>query len=186
MARATGEMTVAQLERELEKKKDRLTSLMKRRNSLLNDLSKVERQIQEIGGRDASMIPARRKRPKNKQSLRAYVVEILSRNKKGLTIGELHDRVAKTDYKSRSANFKNVLYQTLYNTDDIVHNKESGPVRSQGLTTATVNDHRVRGIRWLSVRGRTASSAGTLDFGMQCCRPDGVAAAARVSSTCLK
>ena len=132
MAKATGEMTVAQLEKELEKKRVRLTTLMKRRNSLLNDLSKVERQIQEIGGRDPSLTPARRKRPKNKKSLRAYVLEILSRNKKGLTIGELHDRVSKTDYKSRSANFKNVLYQTLYNSDEIVHNKETGRYALKG------------------------------------------------------
>ncbi|REJ85683.1 MAG: hypothetical protein DWQ34_28490 [Planctomycetota bacterium] len=119
-------MTVAQLEKALEKKRDRLATLVKRRETLLNDLSKVEQQIQDVGGRDPSLTPVRRKRPKNKKSLRAYVVEILSRSKKGLTIGELHDRVTQTDYKSRSTNFKNVLYQTLYNTDEIVHDKQTG------------------------------------------------------------
>jgi len=127
MARTAGEMSVAQLERQLEKKRDRLTKLTRRRDKLLRDLSKVEEQIREISGRDVSEVgTTRRRRPKNKQSLRAYVVEILSRSKKGFTIGELEERVLQTDYKSRSTNFKNVLYQTLYNTDEIVHEKESG------------------------------------------------------------
>ena len=127
MARTAGEMTVAQLERQLERKRERLADLTRQRDKLLNELAKVEGKIQEVGGRDVSQKRTRRRRrPRNKKSLRGYVTEILSRSKKGRTLSELNDRVAKTDYKSRSANFKNVLYQTLYNTDEIVHDKESG------------------------------------------------------------
>lgn len=127
MARTAGEMTVAQLERQLERKRERLADLTRQRDKLLNELAKVEGKIQEVGGRDVSeKRTRRRRRPRNKKSLRAYVTEILSRSTKGLTISKLNNRVAKTDYKSRSTNFRNVLYQTLYNTDAIVHDKESG------------------------------------------------------------
>jgi hypothetical protein len=37
-----------------------------------------------------------------------------------------------TGYKSGSSNFKNVLYQTLYNDSKIVHDRKTGNYRLKG------------------------------------------------------
>ena len=128
MAKVVKEMTVAQLELALQRKKGRLDSLVGRREKLQRQLDRVERMITEIGGRGAAEGDKRskRRRPKNKQSLRSIVLDLLGRNKKGLSISELHERVEGAGYKTRSRNFRNVLYQCLYNTDGISHEKETG------------------------------------------------------------
>jgi len=128
MAKVVKEMTVAQLEQALQKKKGRLDALVGRREQLQRQLDKVERSIEDIAGRGAMEgdLRKRRKRPKNAQSLRAIVLDLLTKNKKGLSISELHERVEGTGYKTRSRNFRNVLYQCLYNTEGISHEKETG------------------------------------------------------------
>lgn len=135
MARAAGEMTLAQLERALEKKRTKLDDLHSRRDSLQQQLAKVESQIAGIAGRAGAGgggVRKRRKRPKNAQSLKAYVNDILGRNKKGLTLAELHEKLEQTDYRSRAQNFRNVLYQCLYNSDDIQQDKSTGKYALKG------------------------------------------------------
>ncbi len=134
MAKMSGEMTLAQLERALEKKRSRLEDLESRRSSLQQQLAKVEAQISGISGRGAGSggVRKRRKRPRNAQSLKDYVKDILSRNKKGLTLAELHEKLEQTDYKSRARNFRNVLYQCLYNSDDVQQDKSSGKYALKG------------------------------------------------------
>lgn len=134
MAKMSGEMTLAQLERALEKKRSRLEDLESRRSSLQQQLAKVEAQISGIAGRGAGSggVRKRRKRPRNAQSLKDYVKDILSRNKKGLTLAELHEKLEQTDYKSRARNFRNVLYQCLYNSEDVQQDKSSGKYALKG------------------------------------------------------
>lgn len=128
MARPSRELTLAQLERALEKKRSRLQLLQSRRETLQQQLARVESQIAGIAGRGAAPggVYKRRKRPKNAQSLRAYVTDVLTRNKKGLTLAELHEKIAETGYKSKARNFRNVLYQCLYNSDDVQLDKSTG------------------------------------------------------------
>jgi hypothetical protein len=129
MAKVVKEMTVAQLELALQRKKRRLDSLIGRREKLQRQLDRVERMIGDIAGRgaaDGDTRTKRRRRPKNKRSLRSLVLDLLTKNKKGLSISELHERVEGAGYKTRSRNFRNVLYQCLYNTDGISHEKETG------------------------------------------------------------
>ncbi len=127
MAKVVKEMTVAQLEQALDKKRTKLDTLLGRREQLQKQLDRVDKQIQGLAGRvPLEGVPRRRRRPKNDRSLRAVVLDLLTRNKKGLSISELHERVEETGYKSRSNNFRNVLYQCLYNTEGIVHEKETG------------------------------------------------------------
>lgn len=129
MPKTPREMTVAQLERALEKKRSRLEMLTTKREHLQRLLARTEAQITSLAGRaaaDGGTVRRRRKRPKNTQSLRACVLDLLSRSKKGLTIAELHDRVQAAGYKSKSRNFRNVLYQCLYNADEVSQDKETG------------------------------------------------------------
>lgn len=121
-------MTLAQLERALEKKRTRLEDLQSRRESLQQQLARVEGQIAGIAGRGAGPggVRKRRKRPRNAQSLRSYVEDVLSRNKKGLTLAELHSKIEETGYKSKARNFRNVLYQCLYNSDNVQLDKSTG------------------------------------------------------------
>jgi hypothetical protein len=128
MARTARELTLAQLERALEKKRSRLQILQSRRDTLQQQLARVEGQIAGIAGRGTGPggVRKRRKRPKNAQSLKAYVSDVLSRNKKGLTLAELHAKIEDTGYKSRARNFRNVLYQCLYNSNDVQLDKATG------------------------------------------------------------
>jgi energy-converting hydrogenase A subunit M len=121
-------MTVAQLEQALLKKKGKLESLLTRREKLQRQLDKVQRQIDGIAGRstEGGLRRRKRRRPRNTNSLRAIVMDLLAKSKKGLSISELHERVEQTGYRTRSKNFRNVLYQCLYNTDGIAHEKETG------------------------------------------------------------
>ncbi len=54
------------------------------------------------------------------------MVEILGRTKKGLTLAELGQKVLDAGYKSSSSNFRNVLYQCVYNTKDVYHDESTG------------------------------------------------------------
>ncbi len=134
MPRVVKEMTVAELEKALTTKRGKLEKLLGRREKLQRDLERVERQIRGLAGRVAGegKVRRRRRRAKNEKSLKTYVTELLTRNKKGLTMAELQDRVLEGGYKSRSRNFRNVLYQTLYNTSGISHDKETGRYLLQG------------------------------------------------------
>ncbi|MGE3314371.1 MAG: hypothetical protein AB7O26_04585, partial [Planctomycetaceae bacterium] len=118
----------ADLEKLLNKRRSVLDALTSRRDKLQKDLEKVERRIVSLEGRSgaAGSLKARRKRPKNSQSLAAVVEEVLSRSKNGLPLAELSEKVLATGYKSGSSNFKNVLYQCLYNSPNFVHDSESG------------------------------------------------------------
>ena len=51
MAKTTGDMTLAQLEKALEKKRTRLDKLQSQRASLQQQLARVEAQISGIAGR---------------------------------------------------------------------------------------------------------------------------------------
>lgn len=128
MAKVVQEMTVAQLEQALHKKKGKLESLLTRREKLQRQLDKVQRQIDGLAGRstEGGMRRRKRRRARNAKSLRMIVMDLLGKSKKGLSISELRERVEQTGYRSRSKNFNNVLYQCLYNTDGIAHEKETG------------------------------------------------------------
>lgn len=128
MARVAGDLSVADLERLLNKRRTTLEALTSKRDKLQRDLEKVERRIVSLEGRGGASVgvKVRRKRPKNSQSLAAVVEEVLSRSKSGLPLHELSEKVLATGYKSGSSNFKNVLYQCLYNSPSFVHDSESG------------------------------------------------------------
>jgi hypothetical protein len=131
MSRTQAGFSVADLERILEDRKTQLQDLAKRRDQAQKELDKLDAEIQDLVGPGGNVgrFRKRRRRVKNEMSLRAVVLEILGKNKKGFTLADLAEKVSETGYKSASRNFRNVLYQCLYNTDGIVHDDSTGCYR---------------------------------------------------------
>jgi hypothetical protein len=136
MSRTTSELSVAELEKLLSGKKSQLEILLRRRAHLAAELSDIEQKISSVEGRRSNgSVPARRAgagkrrrmlRPKNDRSLKEVVVELLTENRKGLGLDELSKKVLETGYKTSSTNFKNTLYQCLYNAENIALDKKNG------------------------------------------------------------
>jgi phage shock protein A len=136
MQKASKNLSVVDLEKLLLTRKSQVDGLNKRREKLKKDLDSVEQRISAIQGH-ASASPTRKtrhktvKRPMNPKSLRTYATEALSKNKSGFPLAKLAEKVIAAGYKTNSANFRNVLYQCLYNAKTIVHDEKTGHWRSK-------------------------------------------------------
>jgi len=131
MPRPAEDMSLAELERVVNNKKSLLERSLKRREQLKKELDDAERQIRVLERRPGYSTAMLRRRPsgprvKNEKSLHTVVTEVLTKNKKGLSLADLHDRVLETGYKTASKNFKNVLYQCLYNSKHFTHDASTG------------------------------------------------------------
>ncbi len=133
MPKTGKQLSVAQLERLLSAKKSRLAELIKRQAGLQKTLAAVDKEIAALSG-DASTSrkKVRRKigkRPKNAKSLKVVMTEVLTKNKKGLSLNDLTAKVAASGYKSKSRKFSNVVYQTLYTSKQFIHDEKNGTYR---------------------------------------------------------
>src|SRR5262245_42533355 len=106
------DLTVAQLERILQKRKAKLESLIQKRTRLQKKLAQLEQQIIAIGGDVGVPGKARRprRRPRNPKTLIVAVSEVLGQHKKGLTLRDLAGKLLESGYKTTSTNFQNTLY----------------------------------------------------------------------------
>lgn len=126
-------MSVAELEKMLKSRRTQLDTLLKEREKLGKQLGIVEERIKEVeGGLIASGHHARKggstaaTRAMNAKSLHTHVTEILEKADDGLTLSGLADAVIDRGYKTHSTNFKNVLYQCLYNSKKVKHDSDTG------------------------------------------------------------
>jgi len=128
MARNARDLSVIELQRLLNVRQSERKSLDKRRQKLQKELDVVERRIAQLEGLGHGPRGARRavKRPDNVKSLHEFVKDALSRNKKGCTLEELANKVLSAGYKTHSSNFKNVLYQCIYNSKEVKHDDKTG------------------------------------------------------------
>lgn len=122
------EYSVAQLERMLTERKTRLDGLHRKQERLRTELDKVEDEIAILEGRrSTSRFPKQPiNRARNDKPLHTHVIELLTKNKKGLTLSGLSEKVLESGYKTTSSNFNNVLYQCLYNSDHVEHDSATG------------------------------------------------------------
>ena len=125
MVKTSGEMSLAELEQLMNAKKSQIDTLLRKKERIQEQLDEVDRQIADISGGMAGY-GGIGSRPRNAKSLHTTVIELLKKSKKGMALSELADAVMATGYKSTSKNFKNVLYQCLYNASDITHDDDSG------------------------------------------------------------
>lgn len=125
----TKTLSLADLEKLVEERRASVEALLKKRELLSESIEKLDAEIQDFLTTGRSRRRGSRKRAKNESSLRTVVLEVLTKNKKGLSLQDLADQVKVSGYKSHSRNFKNVVYQCLYNTDTIVHDNSTGLYR---------------------------------------------------------
>ena len=125
MAKSAGGLSVAELERILEDRKVKAVELSKRREELQKEIDEIDRQILELMG-DNRVVRRRRKRQKNEKSLRSHVKERLAKSRKGYSMSDLTTKIMESGYKSSSRNFRNVLYQCLYNTEGVTFDQGTG------------------------------------------------------------
>ncbi len=128
MPKASTGISVAELERILDERKSQLIELAKRRDQIQKELNKLDQEIHGIIGVGPKSL-RQRKRLKNAKPLRGVVLDILGKSKKGFTLADIEVKVSESGYKSASKNFKNVVYQCLYNTPEIVHDETTGCYR---------------------------------------------------------
>lgn len=133
-------MSIAELEKLINSRKSELTSLYARRDQVTKQLDAINAEIATAEGnagiaargrpgylsRSTTATVAKRKAPsaaitraQNEKSLKAYVIDVLTSNRRGLTLAEVQDAVLAAGYVTNSANFKNTLYQCLYHNEDL-------------------------------------------------------------------
>lgn len=131
-------MSIAELEKLINSRKSVLTGLYNRRDQLAKQMDAINAEIAAAEGsagvasrgrpgyfaRPASAAPRKAPsaavtRAQNDKSLKAYVVDVLTTNRRGLTLNEIQEAVLKVGYITNSANFKNTLYQCLYHNEDL-------------------------------------------------------------------
>lgn len=124
-------ISVAELEKILLSRKQELDDLLRRRAQLQAQLAEVDQEIAQMQGQRAGGAYSASARGKlvNEKSLREYVLEILGRSKRGMSLADLSANVLAAGYRTESSNFRNVLYQCLYNTKDVYHDDSTGTYR---------------------------------------------------------
>jgi hypothetical protein len=109
--------------RELEKRKEQLTGLQRRRARLATDLEKLDREIAALAGlgrtgkvRQRASAPAKarpNRRAKNKMGLADAVASVMKESRDPMSAAEAAAAVKKAGYKSKSAGFEHIVAQTL-------------------------------------------------------------------------
>ncbi len=131
-------ISVAELERILLSRKRQLDDLLQRKATLQAELARVDDEIAQMQGPRHSVstaVSSRGSKPVNTKSLREYVLEILGKSKRGMSLSDLSTKVLAAGYRTESGNFRNVLYQCLYNTKDVYHDDATGTYRLKSLQT---------------------------------------------------
>ena len=122
-------LSVAELEQLLESRRAELNELVDKREALAAELAELDGQIAAMNGepvegggrrRKARKVVRKRRpgRARNQPPLREVVAGVLEKQKKGLTLKELEEKVIAAGYQTNSAKFGNTLYQTMYNARD--------------------------------------------------------------------
>lgn len=118
MPKKTDDMSLEEIEALLSSKRsEKRTELESRRNELLSEVASIEREIEELGG-GKGRGGKRGPRAKNSMTMREAITKALGQYKNGATLDQIAEGVKKLGYTSNAANFKNVVYQTLYNNKD--------------------------------------------------------------------
>ncbi|MDB5392222.1 MAG: hypothetical protein JWM11_7868 [Planctomycetaceae bacterium] len=131
-------LSIAELEKLINSRKSVLTGLYSRRDHLARQMDAINAEIAAAEGsagtgsrgrpgqfsRPVSAAPRKAPsaavtRAQNEKSLKAYVIDVLTANRRGLTLNEIQEAVLKVGYITNSANFKNTLYQCLYHNEDL-------------------------------------------------------------------
>src|SRR3954447_23096735 len=103
-----GGMSISELENILQQRRGELSKLRKHRATIQRNLDRLDRQIESLGGGRA-----RGGRTRNTRSLTALLEEVLQKSSKPMQVGDIVERVQDAGYRSKSANFRGIVNQTL-------------------------------------------------------------------------
>ncbi len=117
--------TIADLERLLEGKRQRLEALQQRRDRLVGQVAKVDEQIRSLAGKATARREVRRRRRTGQKSLQSCVVDVLSQSAEPKTAAEIAEAVIAAGYRSSSKNPVALVRHVCYTTDRI-ETKERG------------------------------------------------------------
>ena len=107
------EKSIAELKNEIKRRERQLTTLHRRREKLVAQLTEIDEQIAELGGTasGASPIGGGRKRYRNASNLADALVDLLKNQTLSVTAASIE--VQKTSYKTTSPNFRTIVNHTL-------------------------------------------------------------------------
>lgn len=137
-------LSVAELEQILTERKEELSELQARRESLTSELAKCEARIADLlgSGSVSSKAPKtakvarrqpKRRRPRNQPSLKSIIQDILQKSKKPMTLDEIIEKVNETGYRSKAKDFRQVAYLNLFNmkkNGEVLHDSETKQYRA--------------------------------------------------------
>jgi hypothetical protein len=127
MAREVASLSLVDIEKLIEQRQNQIEALLVKRDQLESEIERIDRAIQALLTSGTSTRV--RRLPKNVSSLRVVMLSVLGKNKKGLPLDELAQQISDTGYKSNSRNFKNVVYQCIYDTPEVEHDEATGTYR---------------------------------------------------------
>lgn len=122
MASVLETMSLAEIRNHLASREGEAKRILQRIEKKKEEITELELQYSQLMGQNGTVTA----RPKNEKSLNIHIHETLKKHKKGLTLGEIAEVVQAAGYQSNAANFKNVLYQNLYNNDNIERDENTG------------------------------------------------------------
>ena len=123
MAKSTiNKLSTDELQAELARRERAAQRLASKREKLLAQVAEIDAELADwgyeaVGGARGGTRGGGRKRPRNEMNL----VDTLAKALKGKTMGvsEAADAAQKMGYRSSSANFRNIVNQTLLKHDDV-------------------------------------------------------------------
>jgi septal ring factor EnvC (AmiA/AmiB activator) len=107
-------VSVHELRRELARRQRDLTSLHRRRSSVMEKLKALDAQIASLGGSIGTGPDGVRRRPRNEKNLVAALVEALT--DKTMSVTEVAEDVQRRGYVTTSPSFRTIVNQTLINS----------------------------------------------------------------------
>jgi len=108
--------SINELEQLLQKKRDHLKVLQKRRNRLTAQVAKVDKEIALLQGKAGAPKKTRRPRRRGRgpRGLEPSIVDVLKASPEPQTAAEIAEAVEKTGYRSKSKDFVSLVRQVCY------------------------------------------------------------------------
>jgi len=128
-----GRLSVADLQAEISRRQRSVSKLVKKRNTLITKLNKLEREIEESGGeisgRRGGGMPSGRRRAKNEHSL-SEALHLMLKGKT-MSVTDASAKVQEAGYKTTSPSFRTIVNQTLINHSGLFKRVERGQYTSK-------------------------------------------------------
>jgi hypothetical protein len=114
MPKLQRDLSVAQLERMLGRRRAEITSLTQERDRLQRHLTIIDNKIHELAGEgSAAFVINRGERARNATSLIETLSQVMGRSGKPMTMSEILQGVLDSGYRSTSPKFRGIVNMTL-------------------------------------------------------------------------